>query len=152
MCVMEGEADELCNDGIFGKALAEYLQSHLTSRGYRVPWVVCEDRGWYVPAEWEGFQMAICVYGFPRHDGETADATHQEHGGASEDVCSETAGTPLSLCVTVGTQSRKYWDWKRFRRVDRSNVIAKLNQDLISILDSDSQITVLRCTDEFPLG
>ena len=152
LCVMERESDELCNDGIYGKALAEYIQSHLSSIGYGVPWVVCEDWGWYVPAEIDGFQMAICVYGFPRQNDETSDAIYTEQGGPPKGIHSEPAGIPLSLCVTVGTQPRRYWDWRRFRRVDRSDVIAKLNQDLISIFDSDSQITVVRCTDEFPLG
>ena len=49
LCVVEGESDELCNDGIYGKALCEYLQSRLAAIGYDVPWIVCEDWGWYVP-------------------------------------------------------------------------------------------------------
>ncbi len=152
LCVMEHESAELCNDGIYGKALAEYLQTKLTAQGYNVPSVVCEDWGWYVPAEIDGFRMAICVYGFPRQSDETAAAIYAKHGGPPQDACSEPAGIPLSLCVTVGTQPRRYWDWRRFRRIDRSGVIAKLNQDLVSILDSDSKITIVRSTDEFPLG
>lgn len=148
---MEGESAELCNDGIYGKALAEYLQSHLSSIGYGVRWVVCEDWGWYVSAEIDGFRMAICVYGFPRRNNETTEAVYAKHGGPPLDVSSEPAGIPLSLCVTVGTQPRKYWDWRRFRRIDRSGVIAKLNQNLISIFNSDPQITVVKCTDEFSL-
>lgn len=149
---MENESAELCNDGIYGKALAEYLQSKLASNGYDVPSVVCEDWGWYVPAKIDGFRMAICVYGFPKQDDETADAVYGKHGGPPKDVYSEPAGIPLSLCVTVGTQPRRYWDWRRFRRIDRSGVIAKLNQDLASIFDSDPAITVVGCSYEFPFG
>ena len=152
LCVLEGESEELCNDGIYGKALAEYLQSHLSKMGYGVPWVACEDWGWYVPAEIDRFRMAICVYGFPRQADETANAAKAEYGGLAKDLNSVPAGFPLSLCVTVGTQPRRYWDWRRFRSLDRSDVVAKLNQDLITIFDADSQIMVLRCTDEFPLN
>ena len=152
LCVLEGESDELCNDGIYGKALAKYLQSHLCSIGYGVPGIACEDWGWYVPAVIDEFQIGICVYGFPRRNDKTANAIYVQHGGPPNDVRSEPAGIPLSLCVTVGTQPRKYWDWRRFRRTDRSAAIAKLNQDLVSIFDSDGHITVVRCTDEFPLN
>ncbi len=149
---MEGESDELCNDGIYGKALAEYLRSSLSAIGYEVPWVVCEDWGWYVPAEIDGFRMAICIYGFPRENDETADAIYAKQGEPPKGINSEPAGIPLSLCVTVGTQPRRYWDWRRFRRIDRSGVIARLNQDLISVFDSDARIQIVGCTDEFPLG
>ena len=151
LCVLEGESEELCNDGIYGKALAEYLQSHLSWIGYSVPWVVCEDWGWYVPAEIDGFRIAICVYGFPRQDDKTANANYAEYGGPPKELYSVPVGSPLSLCVTVDTQPRRYWDWRRFRRIDRSDVVAKLNQDLIAIFDSDSQITIVRLTAQFPL-
>ena len=152
LCVMEGESEELCNDGIYGKALAQYLQSHLISLGYDVPCIVCEDWGWYVPAETSGFRIALCVYGFPQHNQEAMATNSTDPDGAAIDPYSELPGTPLSLCVTIGTQPRKYWDWRKFRRIDRSHMIAKLMQDLISIFESDSQVAILGVTNEFPLG
>jgi len=152
LCVLENESDELNNDGIYGKALAEYLQTQLDGFGYAVPWVVCEDWGWYVPAEIDRFRMGICVYGFPRADDEAAIRIYEKHGGPPEEPTLEPAGVPLSLCVQVGTEPCKYWDWRRFRRVDRSELVVNLNRDLLAIFQKDPMITVVRCCDEFPIG
>jgi len=152
LCVMENESDELNNDGIYGKALAEYLQMHLGELNYAVPWIACEDWGWYVPAEIDRFRMGICVYGFPRSEDEKAIEIYQKYGGPPKDPNSEPAGVPLSLCVRVGTQHRKYWNWRRFRRIDRSQQVANLNRDLLAIFQRDSTITVVGCCDEFPIG
>ena len=149
---MENESDVLCNDGIYGKALSEYLQFQLEKLGYSVPWVVCEDWGWYVPAELAGFRMALCVYGFPRENDETATAIYAKQGGPPTEPNRQPAGIPLSLCVQVDTQPRKYWDWRRFRRIDRSELVAKLNRDLLTVLQNDSNIKVVRCVDAFPIG
>ncbi len=64
LCVMEHESDELCNDGIYGKALCLYLKEQLVKIGYTIDWIVCEDWGWYLPAKVDEFTMGICVYGF----------------------------------------------------------------------------------------
>lgn len=146
--VTEDEFSELVNDGIYGKALAEYLQSRLSQFGYDVPWVVCEDWGWYVPAVTDGFQLDVCVYGLPRQEDTAASAIDGQHG----EPHGEPAGTPLSLCVQVGTPPGKRWDWRRFRRVDRTASVEKLHRDLLAVFQSDSEIKVIRCVDEFPLG
>ncbi|MDA7503732.1 hypothetical protein N8553_01975 [bacterium] len=152
LCVMENEAEELCNDGIYGKALAEFLQAQLSKHGYRSEWIVCEDWGWCVPAEVDGFNMFICVYGFTKNDDETAKAIYAKHGSEPTDVKSEPAGIPLSLCVTVSTQPGKHFDWRRLRRIDRSDMITKLNNDLIKIFEEDSNIRLIQCCEGFPIG
>ena len=152
LCVMENESDELCNDGIYGKAMAEYLQAELKKSGYILSWVVCEDWGWYVPAEIDGFRLGICVYGIPREDDETVATIFDKHGGPPTELCIEPTGIPLALCVTVHTQPRRYWAWRRFRRIDRSGLVSNLNHDLLTIFQDDPAITVVRCCDEFPLG
>ncbi len=40
LCVMENESEKLCKDGIYGKAMAEYLQAKLKKSGYIVSCVV----------------------------------------------------------------------------------------------------------------
>ena len=152
LCVMENESDELKNDGIYGKALAEYLQTQLKQLGYTVSCVACEDWGWHVLAEIDGFCMSICVYGFCRLNDDATVAIDAKHGGTPAGLSLVPAGIPLSLCVQVGTQPRKYWDWRHFRRVDRSGLVTNLNHELLTIFQRDSQITVVRCCDEFPLG
>ncbi len=56
--ILPGEADELVNEGMYGKALAEYLISRLREYGYDAPFCCCEDWGWWV--ELAGFP---CTFG-----------------------------------------------------------------------------------------
>ena len=49
--ILPGEKEELVNEGMYGKALAQYLQAKLTGRGYEAPFVCCEDWGWLGRAE-----------------------------------------------------------------------------------------------------
>jgi hypothetical protein len=44
--ILPGEKEELVNNGMYGKALAEYLQAKLRNRGYDAPFVCCEDWSW----------------------------------------------------------------------------------------------------------
>ena len=152
LCVLENESEELINEGTYGKALSLYLQSKLSGLGYAVPWVVCEDWGWYVPAAIDGFRMGICVYGLPRSDDELAVKIYEEQDVRPGGAVAEPAGVPLSLCVQVDTRSGKYWDWRRFRRMDRSELVAQLNRDLLAVFDADPEVDVVKCCHEFPLG
>lgn len=150
LCVMEGEADELCNDGIYGKALAEYLRRHLIPMGYQVPDVVCEDWGWYVSAERDGVALDVCVYGFPKSDSDDTDS--QPADTTEDDIPNLPAGTPLSLCFCVGTRTGKHWSWSRFRKIDRTAQVEALHNDLLKIVQDDPDIRIVGCTEEFPLS
>ena len=43
--VLPGEREELINDGLYGRAVAQYLQAKLGERGYDAPFFCCEDWG-----------------------------------------------------------------------------------------------------------
>jgi len=43
--ILPGEKEELVNEGMYGKALAQYLQGKLKDRGYDAPFICCEDYG-----------------------------------------------------------------------------------------------------------
>jgi hypothetical protein len=44
--ILPSEKEELVNEGMYGKALAVFLQAQRTDRGYDAPFVCCEDWGW----------------------------------------------------------------------------------------------------------
>jgi hypothetical protein len=67
--ILPGEADELVNEGMYGKALSEYLTEQLRKRGYRVPLYCCEDWGWWIEISDYPFHFGVCVYGFELADG-----------------------------------------------------------------------------------
>ncbi len=57
--ILPGEREELVNDGMWGKALAVYLQEKLRERGWDVPLVCCEDWGWWVEVAGESYGRAV---------------------------------------------------------------------------------------------
>jgi hypothetical protein len=127
--ILPGEAEELVNEGTYGKSFALYLQTQLASRGYDAPRVVCEDWGWWVSIGGLPFGCGLCVYG-------------QAMG----------AGEQLDLCVSVGTAAERQWSWRKFRFLDTTHEVNRLNETLRDILRGDSEITIVSETDEFPLG
>jgi len=58
--VLLGEKEELVNEGMYGKALAEYLQAKLRDRGYDAPFICCEDWGWWVELR-APFTFGVCI-------------------------------------------------------------------------------------------
>jgi hypothetical protein len=126
--ILPGEKEELVNDGIYGKALAIYLQTKLSGRGYKAPFVCCEDWGWWVELSGAPFTFGVCVYSL-----------------------SEPAGL-CEFAVTDGATGPRKWSWSRFRFVDTGTWVNKLHEDMLAIFESDQDVTVLGVSDEFPLA
>ena len=127
--VLPGEDDELVNEGMYGKALAEYLQSRLAHRGYQTPLVVCEDWGWWLTIAGLPFTCGLCIYGSRIDD--------------SDD---------LDLCVTISTAKGRKWSWGRFRFIETTAEVERLHQAVRSVLTDDSDIAILGETPDFPLA
>jgi len=123
--VLPGEKEELVNDGMYGKALAEYLQAKLTERGYLAPFVCCEDWGWWVQLKSAPFSFGVCIYSGP------------EEG-------------PVEFVCTDGATGPRKWSWKRFRFVDTTPWVQKLHDDLLAIFRADGDVEILGISDEFP--
>jgi hypothetical protein len=113
------EDDELVNEGMYGQALAEYLQAALRQYGYVVPFFCCEDWGWWVEIQGFPCTFGVCIYGRDLGDGQ------------------------LHLAVTDGTTSRKIWSWRRFRSIDLGPIIDRLHEDLLAIFDADADVQIL---------
>jgi hypothetical protein len=125
--ILPGEKEELVNEGMYGKALAEYLQAQLTDRGYDAPFVCCEDWGWWVELKTGSFAFGVCIYSKPDDDG------------------------PVEFVCTDGAAAARKWSWKRFRFVDTSAWVRKLHEDLLAILQADGEVEVIGVSEEFPL-
>ncbi len=128
LCVMPGEDDELVNEGMYGKALAQYLQEALAQNGYQTPAFECEDWGWWLTIAGLPFSCGIGIYG-------------QRIDKSDE----------LDLCVTVLTPQGKKWNWGKFRFVDTTSEVDRLHQTIRHILDSDQDINVISESPDFPL-
>ena len=127
--ILPGEADELVNEGMYGKACAQYLQSKLASRGYTIPFVACEDWGWWVEVKGLEFTCGIGVHGMQIDD--------------TDD---------LDLCVTVLAPKGKKWAWTKLRSIDTTTEVDRLHDTIRSIFKDDVDVTIVGETSDFPLG
>jgi hypothetical protein len=125
--ILLGEDAELVNEGMYGKAFAQYLQARLIERGYQVSFVCCEDWGWWVELKGQPFALGLCIYGRAMEDGS------------------------LDLCVCASAEPERRWSWTRFRVIDRTPRVNQLNTDLKAIVESDPDIRLLSYTADFPL-
>lgn len=126
--ILPGEKEELVNEGMYGKALAEYLQAKLRDRGYDAPFVSCEDWGWWVELKTAPFTFGVCIYCGPERDG------------------------PLDLFCTDGAAGRRQWCWRRFRFVETTPWVEKLHEDLVSIFRSDPDVQILSTSLDSPFA
>ncbi len=126
--VLPGEEEELVNDGIYGKALAQYLEARLKDRGYDVPFICCEDWGWWVEIRGQPFTLGLLVRGDP-------DLRETQE-----------------LCFTISEKPRRSWSWTRFRFIETTSRIEKLFSDLKMLIGEDPEIQVLGFPEDFPLG
>lgn len=129
--ILPGEEDELVNEGMYGKALAQYLQAELGSRHYDAPFICCEDWGWWVELKAEQGHAGVCVY------------CHKLNEQRDPPL-------PTHYVVTEGALSRKKWSWSRFRFIDIGAWVDQLHTDLLTILELDPDIEVLGTSQEFP--
>jgi hypothetical protein len=124
--ILPGEKEELVNDGMYGKALALYLQEKLKARGYDAPFICCEDWGWWVELKNTPFTFGVCIYCGPKEDG------------------------VLDLFCTDGATANRKWSWSRFRFIDTTLWVAKLHEDLVSIFQADSDVDLVSTSLDSP--
>lgn len=126
--ILPGEKEELVNEGMYGKALARYLQGKLKDRGYDVPFIGCEDWGWWVELKNAPFTFGVCIYCGP-----------------------EVAG-PLDLFCTDGATGGRKWSWRNFRFMDTAPWVSKLHEDLVSIFRADPEVEVISTDRDSPFA
>ncbi len=124
--ILSGEKEELVNEGMYCKALAEYLQTKLRERGYEAPFVCCEDWGWWIELKTAPFAFGVCIYSGPEEDG------------------------PVDFACTSGATATRKWSWKRFRFVETSPWVDKLHEDLLTVFRADKEVEVVEVTEQFP--
>jgi hypothetical protein len=124
--ILPGEKEELVNDGMFGKALAGFLQSKLRERGYDAPFVCCEDWGWWVELRNAPFVFGVCIY-----------------SGAEEDG-------PVDFACTDGAIGPRKWSWRKLRFIDTSPWVDQVHDDLMAIFRAEVDVEIVGVSDDFP--
>jgi len=123
---LPGETEELVNDGMYGKAVALYLQEKLQAIGYQVPFFCCEDWGWWVEINGSPFTLGVCIYNFD----------------------DDTETSQLKISVSVSPDKGRRWSWSKFRYVDTTATVQKLEMDIVAIFKQDSNVQLLAINDQ----
>jgi len=124
--LLPGEAEEMVNEGLVGKALALYLQQKLQRLGRDVPFVCCEDWGWWVELAGTPFRFGVCVYSLPG-DGDRAE-----------------------FCCTDGASAERIWNWWMFGWIDTAPWAEALHGELLAIFREDPEVELLGNGPTFP--
>lgn len=125
--ILEGEKEELVNEGMYGKALCNHLQEKLPLVGIQVPFFCNDDWGWWLQTERNGFRMGLCIYADP---------------GADTD--------PERYALMPSIHEQRQWTWSRFRWIDRTHDVMSIIDALEKIFTSDVDIHAVTRHDEFP--
>jgi hypothetical protein len=126
--ILPGEEEELVNEGMYGKALAEYLQGKLIALGYEAPFIICEDWGWWVELKNAPFGFGVCIY------------------------CWSESDEPLDFFCTDGAVGLKAWSWRKFRFIETAPWAEKLHEDLVSIFQADPEVQILSTSLDSPFA
>ena len=125
--ILEGEEQELVNEGMYGTALCLYLQAKLPLAGIEVPFFCNEDWGWWLQTEHKGFRMGLCIY-------------------------SDSDTSPHSECYALMPfiQAPRQWSWSKFRWIDQRQEVMAIIGALERIFISDAGIHAVTRHDDFP--
>ncbi len=125
--ILEGEDDELVNEGTYGKALCQYLEKALPTIGINVPSFCCEDWGWWLDVVDGEFNMGLCIY---------SDPDAEKH--------------PQRYAILPSITQEKKWSWSKFKKVDVSQQVLKIMDNLETLFRGDNEIDHVTRHDNFP--
>jgi hypothetical protein len=126
--VLEGEEEELVNEGMYGKSLCLYLEKELPKLGIDVPSFCCEDWGWWVDVKTNALEMGLCVYSD-----------------------SELGTNPTRYAIMSSITEGKKWVWSKFRKIDVSLDVIGIMDTVEKVFRDDREITKVSRHDDFPL-
>lgn len=125
--VLEGEEDEIVNPGTYGKSFAEFIQQSLDKAGFDVPFICCEDWGWWVEVALPQKRIGITCY------------RNHDDNRECDFVCSPSP------------EKNRVWIWSKFRFVDIGDDLEAVVTTLRDAFANDPEIEYLGETDEMPL-
>jgi hypothetical protein len=125
--ILEGEEDELVNQGMYGKALCLYLETKLPLVGIEVPFFCCEDWGWWIEVKDDEFSMGLCIYSDP---------------GAENN--------PERYAIISSITKETKWSWSKFKKRDVSREVLKIMNAVEDVLKEDEEIGKVSRHDDYP--
>ena len=126
--VMDGEKEEMVNEGMYGKAIALHLKEILSAAGYDVPFVCCEDWGWWVEIKGFPFVLGLCVYCWENEPGKVAE-----------------------YAIMCNIEQERKWSWKKFRMISTIGIVGDLMGKVETAMRNDKAVQVIGRVDDFPM-
>ena len=125
--ILPGEDEEVVNDGMYGKALCQYLEKELPSFGVVVNSFCAEDWGWWVDVSENEYNMGLQIYTF------------------------EPIGqNPEKYFIKSSVTNAKKWSWSKFKKLDVSAEVTSILDKVENALLHDNDIFIVERHDEFP--
>jgi len=125
--ILEGEKDEIVNEGMYGKALCLYLERELPKEGLAVPFFTAEDWGWWIEVMDGDFVLGLQIY---------PDAMEDQH--------------PEAYAVMSSVSKGRQWSWKKLRKIDLTRNVVEIMDKVERVLSSDPEIDLVKRQDDFP--
>lgn len=126
--VLEGEEEEIVNEGMYGRALCLYLEKELPKLNINVTSFCCEDWGWWVDVNSNDVEMGLCVYSDP-----------------------ESGNDPKRYAIMSSITEGKKWVWSKFRKIDVTQDVTRVMDTVEKVFKADSEITRVSRHDDYPL-
>jgi hypothetical protein len=98
--ILPAEDSEIVNEGMYGKALCNYLQNELPAEGIEVSFSCPEDWGWWVEVRHQSITMGLCIYS-------------DSSAGCNPEK--------YALCSSI--QPSKKWSWSKFKKLDNTSEV-----------------------------
>ena len=127
--ILEGEEEELVNEGMYGKGLCLYLQKELPSEGMEAPFFCCEDWGWWIEVKDKDYVLGLCIYSDP-------------DGGPGIN--------PKKYVVISSITNETKWSWSKFRKINVSNNVKNILDAVERIFNKDGEIKKVTRENEYP--
>jgi len=121
------EEVEMVNEGMYGKALAIFLQEELQKLRYDVPFYCCEDWGWWIELIGFPFTFGVCIYSGNRNE------------------------ESMEYALADGALSNKKWSWRKFRFIETQSHSDELFRDLQKIIENNDGIEMIGISEDFPI-
>ena len=125
--IMDGETNEMVNERTYGKAISLHLKDSLSRLGYSVPFICCEDWGWWVEITNFPFVLGLCIYCWENEPGMIAE-----------------------YAIMSSIRDERKWSWTKFRMVNTVEIVGGIMDDVENVMRSDKDIQVIGRLDHFP--
>jgi len=123
---LPNEAEELVNEGMYGKAVCQFLERELPQRGFEVIRYVAEDWGWWIEVENSVKSLELAIYS----------------GG--HDI------SEMDYAILLDIRKPSFFSLKKMKRVSRETEMKSLQSALEDLISSTPNVKLMSITEEFP--